>query len=61
MEAKRFIVRVGDDGRPTSRHDTLGEARAAAITLSTEGWLGCSQIIDTADGWRESYRDGKVR
>lgn len=54
----RFIVRVGDDGQPKSRHDSLGEARDAARDLSLTGWAGRAQVIDTADGWREIWRDG---
>lgn len=57
----RFIVRIGDDGAAKSRHATLAEARKAAHALSTTGWALQAQIIDTADGWRESWRDGKVR
>lgn len=58
---KRFKVRVGDDGRWLSEHDSLGEARKAAHDLSTTGFLGVAQILDTNDGYREQWRDGYRR
>ena len=58
MTAKRFKVRVGDDGRWLSEHDSLGEARQAAHTLSSTNFLRLAQILDTADGYREQWRDG---
>lgn len=50
--AERFIVRLGDDGRPYSRHATLAEAREAAQDYAATNWAGRAQIIDTADGWK---------
>lgn len=55
---KRFKVRVGDDGRWLSEHDSLGEARQAAHELSLTGFLGVAQVLDTVDGYREQWRNG---
>jgi 2'-5' RNA ligase len=58
-QAQRYVVRVGDDGNPKSRHDTLSEARDAAKELSLTGWSGKGQIIDTEKGGRESWSNGE--
>lgn len=57
-ETKRFTVRVGDDGRVISSHDSLGEAREAARALSTQRLMK-AQIRDTNDGWSERWSDGE--
>lgn len=55
----RYMVRVGDDGRWHGKYADLGDARAHAVRLSTEGWLGKGQIVDRETGDRESYTDGQ--
>ena len=56
MSDDRYIVRIGDDGKAKSRHASLGEAREAAKKLAANNWSGKAQIIDTADGWKETVR-----
>lgn len=44
MTTEQFKVRVGDDGRPKSTHDTFDAALAAAQTLAETGWSGNAQV-----------------
>lgn len=53
----RFAVRVGDRGHPRSEHAALGQARGAARELSLAH--GTGTVLDRADGWRETWRDGR--
>lgn len=57
-ESTRFGVRVGDDGRWHGKFASLGEARVFAAQFSKENSLGKAQIVDFADGYRETWERG---